>query len=150
MRSVLLILFFTSATFAAASAPHPQHETISGRVVAYSAPLTCLNGNGYWSMVIRVQRTKDVSSDFIRVDFSLPCGKSPRWESAKPSIQKFRLVRHKDCDGVLKRFFDAPPKQGLSIPIWEYPPGTEGIAGLPFGQVLPCYRSVDLPLVPAV
>jgi hypothetical protein len=149
MRSVLLILYFTSATIAAAPAPHPQHETISGRVVAYSIPLACLNGNGYWSMVIRAQRTKDLSSDFIRVDFSLPCGKSPEWVSAKPSIQKFRLIRHKDCDAVLEGSIDEEPHQGPAIPIWKYPLGTEH-ATLPFGQVLPCYRSVDLPLVPVL
>lgn len=148
MRSVLLILYFASATMAAAPAPRPQHETISGRVIAYSTNLACLNGNGYWSMVIRVQRTKGLSSDFIRVDFSLPCGESPEWVSAKPSMQKFRLVRRKDCDAVLKGP-DEGRDQSPAMPTWEYPPGAEH-ATLPFGQVLPCYRSIDLPLVPVL
>jgi len=52
-------------------------------------------------MVIRVQRFNDAGSEFIRVDFSLPCDKSPEWVSAKPSIQRFRLFRQKDCDAVL-------------------------------------------------
>jgi len=40
-------------------------------------------------------------------------------------------------------------KEDLVIPIWKYLPGEEG-EKLPFGQVVPCYRSVDLPLVPVV
>jgi hypothetical protein len=149
MRSVFLSLCIACVSISAASAPLPRHETISGRIAAYSTPLACLNGNGYWSMVIRVQRIKDLPSDFIRVDFSLPCGKSPEWVSAKPSIQRFHLIRHKDCDAVLEGSLDEATKRSPAMPIWKYPPGTEH-ATLPFGQVLPCYRSVDLPLAPVV
>ena len=120
-----------------------------GRVVAYSGALACLNGNGHWSMIIRVQQPKDKRSKLIRVDFSLPCDKSPEWVSGKPSIQKFRLFRQKDCDAVLGEFMKTEPKQDAAIPIWKHPPGAERET-LPFGQVVPCYRSVDLPLVPVV
>jgi hypothetical protein len=108
-----------------------------------------MNGNAYWSMIIRVQRPKDNRSEFIRVDFSLPCDKSPEWASAKPSIEKFRLVRQRDCDAVLKEFMEAEPKGDPAIPIWKHPLGTEHET-LPFGQVVPCYRSADLPLRPTV
>jgi hypothetical protein len=149
MRGVLLILCLACTSISALSALSSKGETVSGRVAAYSSPPTCLNGNGYWSMVIRVQRPKDLGSEFIRVDFSLPCDKSPEWVSAKPSIQKFRLFRQKDCDAVLVGSMDEEPKQKLAMPIWKYPPGTEHDV-LPFGQVVPCYRSADLPLAPVV
>jgi len=148
MRGVLLILYFTCISISALSAPRPKGETISGRVAAYSTTPACLNGNGYWSMVIRVKRS-NLGPEFIRVDFSLPCDKFPEWVSAKPPIQKFRLYRHKDCDAVLEGSMDEEPKQKLAMPIWKYPPGTEHDV-LPFGQVVPCYRSADLPLAPVV
>jgi hypothetical protein len=149
MRTVLLILCFTFTSTTISSASNPRRETILGRVVAYSSSPACLNGNAYWSMVIRVQRSKGNRSEFIRVDFSLPCDKSPEWVSAKPSIQKFRLLRRKDCDAVLEEFMDIESKQHSAIPIWRHPPG-EGLDSLPFDQVIPCYRSIDLPLMPVV
>lgn len=147
MRSALLIFALASTAILNVPVSHPRHETISGRVVAYSGIPTCLNGNGYWSIVIRVQKPKDGASEFVLVDFSLPCGKSPEWVSTKPSVQKFRLSRQKDCDSVLKESTTAEHEQDLVVPIWNYPPGAEH-EKLPFGQLLPCYRSVDLPLAP--
>jgi len=152
MRTVLLMLCFTFASTTTSSASNPRRETILGRVVVYSSSPACLNGNAYWSMVIRVQGAKGNRSEFIRVDFSLPCDKSPEWVSAKPSIQKFRLLRQKDCDAVLKEFMDVQDtesKDHSAIPIWRHPSGEE-LDSLPFDQVIPCYRSVDLPLKPAV
>jgi hypothetical protein len=148
-RVLLIILCFTIPDTFALSASHPRHETILGGVVAYSGALSCLNGNSYWSMVIRVQRPKGTRSEFLRVDFSLPCDKAPEWVSAKPSNQKFRLFRHRDCDAVLAEFTDANSKADLVMPIWKYPPGAEH-GTLPFGQIVPCYRSIDLHLAPAV
>lgn len=149
MRSVLLILCFGCVSIPRLSAPHPRLETKLGRVVAYSTSLACLNGNGYWSMLIRVQQPKDIRSEIIRVDFSLPCGRSPEWVSAAPSIQNFRLIRRKDWDARLVEFMDTAPKQETAILIWKHPPGAEHDS-LPFGQVVPCYRSADLPLAPAL
>ena len=149
MRSILLILCFTFASSTTSSASNLQHETILGRVVGYSSSPACLNGNAYWSMVIRVQGSNGNRSEFIRVDFSLPCDKSPEWVSGKPSIQKFRLLRQKDCDAVLKEFMDIESKQHSAIPIWRHPLGEE-LDSLPFDQVIPCYRSIDLPLKPVV
>jgi hypothetical protein len=149
MRSVLLILCFMCASASPISSASPRQEAILGRVVAYSGALACLNGNGYWSMLIRVQQPRGARSEFIRVDFTLPCDKSPEWVSVKPAIQKFRLSRQKDCDAVLEEFSDSVPKQNTPIQRWAYPPGSEHDA-LPFGQVVPCYRSVDLPLAPVV
>ena len=149
MRSIPLILCFACVSTPFLSAPRPRPETKLGRIVAYSTSPACLNGNGYWSMLIRVQQPKDIRSEFIRVDFSLPCDKSPEWVSAKPSIQKFRLFRQKDRDAELAEFMETVPKQDTAIPIWKHPPGTEHDS-LPFGQVVPCYRSADLPLAPVV
>ena|SRR6202167_5308928 len=149
MRNFLLILFFTFASTSISSAPNPRHETIVGRVIAYSDSLACLNGNGYWSIVIRAQRPEDIHSEFIRVNFSLPCDKSPEWVSTKPSVQKYRLYRLKDCNAVPAEFMDTEPNQASSIPIWRPLLGTEYDI-FPFGHVAPCYRSVDLPLAPVV
>jgi hypothetical protein len=149
MRSVLLILCFACVSTPCLSAPRPRPETMLGRVVAYSTSPACLNGNGYWSILIRVQQPKDSRSEFIRVDFSLPCDKSSKWISANSSIQKFHLFRQKDCDAALAEFMDTAPKLSTAIPIWKRPPGAEHDS-LPFGQVVPCYRSADLPLAPVV
>ena len=149
MRSVLLILCLTCVSTSTLSAANPRYEIILGRVVAYSSIPACLNGNGYWSIVIRVQRPKDIRSKFIRVDFTLPCNKSPEWVSAKPSNQTFRLFRKKDCDAVLVEFMDYEHEQGPAVPIWTYRSGSQHDT-LPFGQVVPCYRSIDLPLAPVV
>ena len=149
MRNVLQVSCLILVSVFSSSASSLPHENISGRVVAYVGPLACLNGNGVWSMVIRVQRTKNILSEFVRVDFSLPCGKSPEWISSKPSVQKFRLIRQKDCDSALSGSVDKESQENPILPIWEYPPGAEH-ERLPFGQVLPCYRSLDLPLIPVV
>jgi hypothetical protein len=149
MRTVLLILCFIVASTTTTSASNLRRETVVGRVVAYSSSPACLNGNGCWSMVIRVQRSNGNRSEFIRVDFSLPCDKSPEWVTAKPSIQKFRLLRQKDCDAVLEKSMDTEPKELSVSPIWRHPPGEE-LDSLPFGEVIPCYRSIDLPLIPVV
>jgi hypothetical protein len=149
MRNILQVPCLILASIFSCSAASPPHETISGRVIAYSSPLACLNGNGDWSMVIRAQRTKDIPWEYIRVNFTLPCGRSPEWVSSKPLVQKFRLLRQKDCDATLAGSVDNGPKEGLALPIWKYPPGAEHDA-LPFSRVLPCYRSVDLPLIPVV
>jgi hypothetical protein len=124
MRSVLLILYFTWASISAISAPRPHPKTIKGEVVAYSTSPVCLNGNVYWSMVIRVQRPNAVLSQFIRMDFTLLCGKSPEWVSTKPSIQKLRLLRQKGSDAPLEEVIADGPKQNLALPVWKYPPGT--------------------------
>jgi hypothetical protein len=149
MRRVLFILCVTCAFISSLPALGQHHETVSGQVVAYSRALSCLNGNGYWSMVIRVQQPKSGQSKFIRVDFSLPCEKSPEWVSTKTTIQKFHLCRQKDCDVVLSGSVDEEHTKNPTIPMWKYTPGT-GHEALPFGQVLPCYRSINLPLVPVV
>jgi hypothetical protein len=149
MRSALLILCLVCASEPTFAVPRSRQETFVGRVVAYSGALVCMNGNSYWSMIIRIQRPKDNNSEFLRVDLSLPCGRSAEWVSTKPAIQKFRLFRQKACDKALGEFMDSEPKQGSAILMWKHPPGAEHDA-LPFGQVVPCYRSVDLPLAPIV
>jgi hypothetical protein len=149
MRRVFLILCIACAYISGLPALSQHVETVSGRVVAYSGALTCLNGNGYWSMVIRVQEPKNSHFKFDRVDFSLPCGKSPEWVSTKPSIQKFHLFRQKNCDAILSGSVDKEPTQNPTMPMWKYTTGAEH-EPLPFGQIVPCYRSTDLPPAPVV
>src|SRR5580700_11493121 len=152
---VFLVLFCTSIS--AFSAPHTKIESISGRIVAYAGPLTCLNGNAYWSMIVHVQDPRGTPSEFIQVSFSLSCGEAPDWLTSKSSLRKFRLVREKDSDTVLKEFMECgsafpggrAAQPCAPIPIWKRVPDTERDK-LPFGQRVPCYRSVDLPLVPVV
>lgn len=132
------------------STPSSEVETITGRIVAYSNNLVCLNGNAYWSMLIRVQdHAADVPSRFIEVRFSLPCKESPKWLTHKPPLQNFRLRREQDADSVLKEFLDCAPEPCPRTPMWKRVPSAEH-EKLPFGQLMPNYRSVDLPLVPVV
>ena len=152
---LLGILVSTSLAFAE---PSSRVETMAGRIVAYSDGLTCLNGNAYWSMLIHVQdHATDIPLQFVEVRFSLPCNKSPEWLTRKSSRQKFRLTRDRDADSVLNEFIDcaAEPPSGHTpepcshLPMWRRVPNAED-EKLPFGQRVPSYRSVDLPLVPVV
>ena len=154
--SLLLLLCTSVCSFPVV--PAPAFTVISGRIVAYSdvEPLACLNGNAYWSMIIHVQNAKDAQAEFVRVRFSLPCGETPKWLSARQSERRFRLIRDKDSDEVLDEFVNfveqstgAKAKPAQSLPIWKYPPGAEK-EKLPFGRVVPAYQSVDLPLAPVV
>ena len=149
------ILISTSLAF---SEPSSKVETVAGRIVAYSEGLMCLNGSAYWSMLIHVQdHAPDIPSEFVEVRFSLPCDKQPEWLNRKSPLRKFRLRRDQDADSVLKEFMDCgpePPSGGarepcLHVPMWKHVPGAEP-ATLPFGQRVPSYLSVDLPLAPVL
>lgn len=138
--------------------PSSKVETVAGRIVAYSDGLMCLNGSAYWSILIHVEnQSPDISPQFVEVRFSLPCDKSPEWLTRKSHLRKFRVKRDEEADSVLKEFMDCgpePPSAGapetcLNVPIWKRVPGAEP-AKLPFGQRVPSYLSVDLPLVPVV
>src|SRR5271169_6017377 len=150
---VFLVVFWTSIS----AFPAPRAKVVSGRIVAYANPVTCVNGNAYWSMIVHVQDPKDIPSEFIQVPFSLPCGEAPNWLTARSSLQKFRLIREKNSDSVLKEFMEcsseSPSGQAAQpcapMPIWKHVPDTERDR-LPFGQRVPCYRSADLPLTPVV
>jgi hypothetical protein len=151
---LVAILVSTSLAF---PKPSPKIETMTGQIVAYSNGLACLNGNAYWSMLIHVQDHATDPSQFVEVRFSLPCNKSPEWITRKPPLQKFRLTRDQDSDSVLKEFMDCgaeSPSGHTSQPcpqiaMWKRVPGAE-VEKLPFGQRVPSYRSVDLPLAPVV
>jgi hypothetical protein len=151
----IVILISTSLAF---SEPSSKVETVAGRIVAYSDGLMCLNGSAYWSMLIQVQaHAPDIPSQFVELRFSLPCDKSPEWLSRKSYLQKFRLKRDQDADSVLKEFMDCGPESPsggapepcLHVPMWKRVPGAES-ATLPFGQRVPSYLSVDLPLAPVL
>jgi hypothetical protein len=64
MRGIVWFLFYAYTGSSAVSAPRPRHETITGLVVAYTMVPSCLNGNGYWEMVIRVHQSKAIRSEF--------------------------------------------------------------------------------------
>ena len=149
MRTMLLILCTVGLSGPAMPAPWPQPVTISGRVVAYSNSIVCLNGNVVWSTVIRSEEPKIRSWQFVRVDFSLACDKSPEWFPRRSKIQKFRLLRKRDCDTALTGTMRGEQDERPEFPVWKHIPGTEDIS-VPFGSILPCYRSVDLPLLPVV
>ncbi len=146
MRTALLILCFVSTGISASPAPRPRQEIVLGRVVAYSISPACLNENGYWALIILVQRPNDVRSKFVRVDFTLPSKARPEWLFATSPIQEFHLLRQKDCDAVLVRYADEEPEQKLNMPQWAYLRGVKPDM-IPFGQVVPCYRPVDAPVI---
>jgi hypothetical protein len=150
-----LLMGILITTCPASSQPSSIVETMAGRIVAYSNGMACLNGNAYWSMLIHVQDS--VPSQFVEVQFSLPCDKSPEWLTRKSTLKKFRLTRDQQTDSVLKEFIDcgtASPSGRTAescphIPIWKRVPGAEH-EKLPFGRQVPIYRSVNLPLSPVV
>lgn len=113
----------------AGAAPRPQ--TITGRLIAYSPPLTCMNGNGYWGVVIQTRRSKD-RAEFVRVELSLPCDKTLDWISTESRTRKFRLIRHEGCDAVIESSVPFEPG-GERFPLWKPVSGAEGVA-LPFGK----------------
>lgn len=156
LAAILLFLSTVSLPNLVFCEPSPKVEKITGRIVAYSSDLACLNGNGYWSMLIRVQdQTTDPPPRFVEVQFSLPCAEHPEWLDRKPSVQRFRLQRQQDADFVLKEFYDCSPDSAAKCPnlrMWRPVPGAED-EKLPFGQRVPRYRSIDLidlPLAPVV
>ncbi len=149
MRRILMILCFACASIALHAQAAPKPKTVSGRIVAYSVSAACLNGNGYWSVLIHVQQPKKQSSQLIRVDFSLPCNRSPEWISTSPLVTSFRFVRDKNADAVLSGCLQEECQQNQSLPIWKRPEAGNHNT-LRFGQKLPSYRSVDLSMTPVV
>jgi hypothetical protein len=158
MPKTLLILCFACTSIMSVWARHSRHphrENVSGRIIAYETSLSslaCVNGNWYSSIIIRIERPEHAHPEFIQVPFSTPCDKSLDWLPAKSSVEKFRLYRQQDCDSVLEEFAqlaDGVPKRTQDLPNWRFLPGTENDK-LPFGQVVPCYRSEDLPLEPVL
>jgi hypothetical protein len=155
-RLLVTVLFAATlgSTNLALCEHHSKVEKITGRVVAYSSFVlpTCLNGNGYWSMLIRVEdRVPSIPPRVIEVQFSLPCEKNPDWLEHKQSVQKFRLVRQESSDSILKEFYDCS-RESTECPqlrAWRPVPGAED-EKLPFGQSVPLYRSIDLPLAPVL
>jgi hypothetical protein len=129
-------------------AMHRQKKTvIQGQIVAYLAIPFCLNGNGYWYILIRQRMPKDDAAQLIRVELSLPCQQVPTWSTAQPPVQKFRLVREQTQDAVLEKPADTKSDSGeevvYQIP-WHFPPGIEPFS-LPYGKVLPAYEWLDFP-----
>jgi len=162
MRNIFLYLCIAFVGVHATAAPRQTTEVVSGRIIAYSLTLACLNGNSYWSMVIRVEPYKKLPARFVRVNFSLPCDKTAESVLINPSTQKFHLIRQNSLDSVLEEFIvlkieiiDDLQKinEGIEsneiskIPVWHYLPGNERFS-LPFREVLPCYYSVEYPSLP--
>ena len=152
-RIALSLIAIVASVNVAFSAPPSKTETITGRVVAYGDGLACLNGNTYWSMLIHVQNhATDATPRFVQVPFSLPCKETPQWLNRKSPIQKFRLKREQGADSALREFLDCTPgstEQCPHMPMWRLVPGAQE-EKLPFGQRVPSYLSLDLPLVPVV
>ena len=61
---------------------------------------------------------KNLSSQLIPVDFSLPCDKSPEWISAHPLV---RLVRDTNAYAVLSGCLQEECQQNQSLPVWKRP-----------------------------
>ena len=152
-RIVCLILIFGSAALCAA---RDKREVVRGRIVVYNVFPACLNGNSYYSMIVRLAKPEK-SSKFIQVHFSQPCSQFPKWLDARSSVQKFTLIRDKSSDAVLQEFLELkntdekdPTTNGVSkVKNWKVLAGGEN-EHLPFGEVVRSYRLADLPLVPAL
>jgi hypothetical protein len=150
----LLMMAVLVSINAASSEPSSNVATIRGRIVAYSSPalMPCLNGNAYWSMLIRVQdHTPDISARYLTVRFSLPCKQPPKWLNHKQPLRDFHLKRDHANDAVLKEFIEctAASRPCPKLRMWKLVPSAEHEM-LPFGRTLPSYECVDLPLAPVV
>jgi hypothetical protein len=155
MRHLLRVLAVLGLV-STASMGFAETLTITGRIVAYQGVATCLNNNTYWSMIIRVQKPTGLHMRFLTVNFSQPCGISPKWLAAPSTAQRYRLIRDKERDAILNEFLncektsnEAAKESCSPIPAWKRTPGEEDEI-LPYGTKLPSYRSADLPLVPVV
>ncbi len=157
-RKLVLVACLLVAGSLAFSAPH--HKTaathrkitvVAGHVVAYSGGQACVNESGYWSMIVRLEPDQAIPDKFVRIDFSLPCGKNPKWVAAAPAKENFRLHRQVDCKVMLTGAMatDGKSKALPGMPIWTYTPGTEPVA-LPFGQIVMSYEDEDLPMKPVL
>lgn len=154
----LLLLIALNADGYFALAKDPKVERVTGRVVAYSNfPPVCLNGNGYWSILIRVKHHRGDQTtsavDYVEADFSMPCDQSAEWLKREQTWQTFRLVRlDRKGDNVLQQFANCSSDSDeacLPISLWKPVPGEEREA-LPFGKHLRTYRMVNLPLAPVL
>jgi hypothetical protein len=153
---VLVTCFLGSNLAFPTASSFEQHQHLSGSIVAYARPLACLNGNTYWAMIIHLETRNRVGTDFIKVDFSLPCTQEPSWLHSKLLPQEFDLIRDQAGDVILNEFMSSmdlrtgkESQPGRRLPLWTRTPGNEQ-ARLPFGSVVRCYRSVGLPLLPVV
>lgn len=152
LAECILLFGILSGVIPASPAPVSHVETITGRIVAYSNVMMCLNGNAYWSILIHVKSgQKETTTDFITVDFTTPCGDLPDWLKGKSSYRKFRLIRNQELDATLTEFMDCKNTSGSCphVGIWKRVPETDDYS-LPFGKRIPAYRSKDLPLVPVL
>ena len=126
-----------------------RRETISGVAVAYTNG-RCSNSYAPWALVVHTPNRNDDRVEYIQVNFSYPCGRAPNWVSRGPGEQKFRVTRNKRCDRVLEQYFEAESSgTKKQVPIWHAVRGEEKET-LPFGQVLPCYDSLDYPVKPVI
>ena len=154
MRRRIAIFLLLFISFSGAFGKHsPKAEIIWGQIVAYSDTPLCLNRNTYWHMLIRVEGHENSSSaKFIDVHFSSPCKKFPEWLNHKSSVQKFRVIREQPAETMVQKYRDCSDSANVNcpqLPIWKPIPGAED-EKLPFGHLVPSYRSLDLPLVPLV
>jgi hypothetical protein len=133
-------------------APREKAQTISGRIVANFVSLACLNGNGYYSVIIELEKPLNNEPGFIEMHFTQPCGHNPEWLHSKSEFKPYRLKRADPRDIVVEEFMTLTNEgDGTSTPIpaWTYLPGAE-VVKLPFGERIPSYRSGDLPFVPVM
>lgn len=157
MWPVLIVAGGLLAGVAAFSAPrhktatHHKVAVVSGHVVAYTGGQACVKESGYWSMIVSLEPGQAIADPFVRVDFSLPCGRNPKWTSAAPVKESFRLHKQVDCKVVLTGSMAGGDKSKAlpGMPVWTYTPGTEDVA-LPFGQIVPSYEDEDLPMKPVL
>lgn len=169
-RRIVVVLFLCAALMQA-SAARERARNFKGTVIAFRNDwMGCLNGHEYWSMLIKLQPRHANQPEWVIVPFSHPCSSNIDPFNVYSQMRRFRLVRSPDCDEKPLRYspsiksneigakwasptWVSPASDGpQEIPIvanWILPAGGAP-QELPYGQSVPCYRSLDLPLVPAV
>ena len=127
---------------------------VSALIVAYRGLPACINGNADWSLILQLERPRQLRGEFVLTNFSQPCGQTPKMLEASTGLQRYRLFRDEGRDETLEELIncndkateDGPTKPCHPIPVWKRLPGTKD-ATLPFGTRLRAYRDAKLPLV---
>jgi hypothetical protein len=143
-RRIAVVLFLCAAWMQTAVARERAH-TFHGTVIAFQRAYLCVNGNGNWALLIKLDPRHSDEPEWAIVPFTHPCNSNIDPIPVYSKMQRFRLVRSPFCDETILR--DSPANE-LRLPwtLLASGPAQE----LPYGQTVPCYHSLDLPLVPAV
>ena len=144
-RRSIVVALFLCLVLMQASAAHERARTFKGTVIAFQRAYVCLNGNGNWSLLVKLQPRHPDEPDWAIVPFTHPCNSNTDPVRVYSQMHRFRSERSPFCDETILR---DSPADGLRIN-WMLL-ASDAPQELPYGQSIPCYDRLDLPLEPVV